>query len=169
MSQSITLTVTNVIVHYVMQGIPSNAVVPPMTMGIVNVVTEVGAGTPVAITPAWADQFPNFVDLYGNDFSTAIVALTGKHDGAGNAMRVWQDFVAGTDPTDINSVFQASITYNATTEKPVIGWTPVLSETETAKRKYRIFGKVRLTDNEWTEISGNEEEFNFFKVSVEMK
>ena len=165
----VSLTVTNVIVHYVTQSIPSDAVIPSTTAGIVNVITEVDAGAPVAISPAWAEQYPDFEAKFGSDFSAAIVAETGKRDGAGNAMRVWQDFVAGTDPTDPDSVFTASITFDADTGLPVISWSPELSPEEAAKRTYRKYGKVRLTDENWTEIDGDEASYNFFKVSVEMK
>ena len=165
----VSLTVTNVIVHYVTQSIPSDAVIPSTTAGIVNVITEVDAGAPVAISPAWAEQYPDFEAKFGSDFSAAIVAETGKRDGAGNAMRVWQDFVAGTDPTDPNSVFTATITFDADTGQPVISWSPELSPEEAAKRTYRKYGKVKLTDEDWTEIDGDEASYNFFKVSVEMK
>ena len=165
----VSLTVTNVIVHYVTQSIPSDAVIPSTTAGIVNVITEVDAGAPVAISPAWAEQYPDFEAKFGSDFSAAIVAETGKRDGAGNAMRVWQDFVAGTDPTDPNSVFTATITFDAGTGQPVISWSPELSPEEAAKRTYRKYGKVKLTDEDWTEIDGDEASYNFFKVSVEMK
>ena len=41
---------------------------------------------------------------------------------------------------------------------------------EAAKRTYRKFGKVRLNDANWTEIYDDEEaNYNFFKVTVEMK
>ena len=84
-------------------------------------------------------------------------------------MFVWQDYVAGTDPTDPSSVFTASITFDAATGDPVIGWSPVLSAAEAAKRKYTVFGKVRLNDADWTEVDGDEADYNFFKVRVEMK
>ena len=84
-------------------------------------------------------------------------------------MLVWQDFVAGTDPTDPDDVFTASITFDAETGEPVVGWTPELSEEEAAKRIYKTFGKAKLTDDEWTLVDGDAADYNFFKVSVEMK
>lgn len=35
--------------------------------------------------------------------------------------------------------------------------------------KYTVYGKARLTDAEWTVVDGNEADFNFFKVTVEMR
>lgn len=80
------------------------------------------------------------------------------------------DYVAGTDPTDPDDKFIASITFDVQDNKPVISWSPELSPAEAAKRTYRKFGKVRLNDANWTEIAaGEEENYNFFKVTVEMK
>ena len=84
-------------------------------------------------------------------------------------MFVWQDFVAGTDPTNPNDKFSASITFNKDTNEPIISWTPELSATESAKRSYKKYGKVKLTDTNWTLIDGDAANYNFFKVSVEMK
>ena len=166
---ALTLTVTNVVVHYVSQSLPSTAVVPSTTVGIVNIISEVEAGKAVAITSDWADQYAGFAEKFGTDFSKALTAETGKRDGAGNPMLVWQDFVAGTDPTDADDVFTVSITFDKVTGAPVISWTPELPAAEAAKRVYRTFGKVRLTDSDWTEVNGNAADFNFFKVSVSMK
>ena len=80
---------------------------------------------------------------------------------------MWQDYVAGTDPTDESDNFTASITL--VEGKPFVSYSPELPETEKAKRKYTILGKVRLADADWTEVNGNVEEFNFFKVTVEMR
>ena len=163
------LTVTNVVVHYVMTSVPSLAVTVPEVSGIVNVVSEVNAGAAIAITEEWATQYPDFETKFGSDFTKAVTAPTGKRDGMGKPMMVWQDFVAGTDPTDENDVFKASIAFDNETGAPIISWTPVLSAAEAAKRIYRKFGKVRLTDADWTEISGTGAEYNFFKVTVEMR
>ena len=161
--------VSNIVVHYVTQSISSDAVIPPTSAGIVNVITEVNAGNAIAITADWANQYPGFEDLYGEDFGKAVTAQTGKRDGAGNPMFVWQDFVAGTDPTKPEDTFKASITFDKDTGKPVISWTPELSAEEAAKREYKVFGKAKINDKDWTLVDGDAESFNFFKVSVGMK
>ena len=169
-SDSITVTVTNVVVHYIMPGVPSSSVTPPETTGIVNVITEVKPGTAIAIGAEWASQYAAFASRFGSDLSRALVAQTGKRDGAGNPMMVWQDYVAGTDPTKQGDVFSATITFDNETGNPIISWTPVLSAAEAAKREYRLFGKIRLQDTEWVEISGADAaKYNFFKVTVEMR
>ncbi len=165
----VNLTVTNVVVHYVTASVPSAAVIPSTTSGIVNVISEVNAGTAVAITADWAEQYPGFVAKFGNDFTKAITAETGKRDGVGKPMMVWQDFVAGTDPTNPDDVFRASLTFDAATGDPIVSWTPELSAAEAAKRIYKTFGKVRLNDPNWTLINGDAANYNFFKVTVEMR
>lgn len=166
---AIALTVTNVVVHYVTNSKPSDAVTPPMSEGLVNIVSEVTAGSAVAISSEWAAQYEGFADRFGADFGKAITKPTGKRDAAGREMYVWQDFVAGTDPMDEDDVFTASITFDAA-GNTVISWTPELTEAEADKRVYRKYGKVKLNDTNWTEITGDEaDNYNFFKVSVEMK
>lgn len=166
---AIALTVTNVVVHYVTNSKPSDAVTPPMSEGLVNIVSEVTAGSAVAISSEWAAQYEGFADRFGDDFGKAITKPSGKRDAAGREMYVWQDFVAGTDPTDEEDVFTASITFDEA-GNTVISWTPELTEAEADKRVYRKYGKVKLNDTNWTEITGDEaDNYNFFKVSVEMK
>ncbi|MCR5752224.1 MAG: leucine-rich repeat domain-containing protein [Kiritimatiellae bacterium] len=165
----VSLTVTNIVVHYVTQSVPSSTVVPPTSAGIVNVISEVNAGAALAITADWAEQYPGFAAKFGNDFSKAVTAPTGKTDGSGRPMMVWQDFVAGTDPTDPDDVFRASITFDEATGAPIVSWTPELSASEAAKRTYKTFGKVRLNDADWTRVDGDAANYNFFKVTVEMK
>ena len=165
----ISFTATNVVLHYVASAVPSGAVTPPTAEGLVNVVTEIGASRAIAVSSDWAAQYPGFENLYGTDFGAAIVAENGKTDGAGHPMFVWQDYVAGTNPTDPADAFTASIAFDATTGDPVIGWSPELPAAEAAKRVYTVFGKVRLNDESWTEVDGDAADYNFFKVRVEMK
>ncbi len=167
-SAQVSLTVTNVVVHHVTASVQSGAVTPPNTTGIVNVIAEVGVGGAIAVPSEWANQYPGFATKFGSDFTVAVTKPTGKYDGSGNAMYVWQDFVAGTDPTDESDVFRASITFDDE-GKPVISHTPELTPTEAAKRIYRTFGKVRLNDPDWTHVNGDAEDYNFFKVTVEMR
>ncbi|MBR4523549.1 MAG: leucine-rich repeat domain-containing protein [Kiritimatiellae bacterium] len=165
----VALTVTNVVVHYVSTS-TQNDWVAPMDAGFVNIVGEVGAGSAVAIAPTWAEKYEGFADRFGTDFTAALTKETGKRDAAGNKMFVWQDYVAGTDPTKEDDVFTASITFDAD-GKPQIAYSPEFADPdEAAKRKYTTYGKVKLNDQAWTEMpEGEEENYNFFKVKVEMR
>ena len=170
-SKTVSLSVTNIIVHYVTQSLPSTAVTPNTnSTGIVNIIAEVTvSGNAIAISQDWAAQYPDFAATFGTDFSAALTMETGKYDGAGKPVFVWQDYVAGTDPTDPNSVFTASVTFDAETGEPVISWSPELSPAEAAKRLYRIYGKVQMTDPDWLPLDGYLSGYNFYRVTVEMK
>ena len=165
---AVNLTITNVVMQYVLNSVQSEIAIPATTdTGFVNIIAEVKGGC-VAVPATWANEYPNFVSKYGSDFTKALAMKTGKKDGAGNEMLVWQDYVAGTDPTDETDVFTASITI--VDGKVTISYTPELDDARKAMRKYTTWGKTSLMDTDWTEVpKGDEGRYNFFKVSVEMQ
>ena len=135
--------------------------------GFVTVITEIKGGA-VAVPETWAARFPSYAAKFGSDFTASLTKPTGKKDAAGNAMQVWQDYVAGTDPTDVNDLFRAEI--RIVNGAPVVSWSPVLSASEAAKRTYTIYGRQSLLSGDWTVVpSGQESNYNFFKVTVEMR
>ena len=135
--------------------------------GFVTVVTEI-LGSSVAVPETWTSRFPGYAAKFGTDFAASLLKPTGKVDAAGNALAVWQDYVAGTDPTDPADVFRATISYNGVT--PVVSYEPQLTSAEASKRVYTVYGKKRLTDSGWTVVpAGGAGDYNFFKVSVRMK
>ena len=164
-----TVTVSNIVVHYVLNSVqPQFAISPSQDMGFVNIITEVKSTGVAAIPMSWAMNYPNFVSKFGSDFTAALGKPTGKIGTGGTPMLVWQDYVAGTDPTDENDVFRASITI--VDGKVTISYTPELDDARKAMRKYTTWGKASLMDTDWTEVQdGHEAEYNFFKVSVEMR
>lgn len=92
----------------------------------------------------------------------------GKFKADGSAVLVWEDFVAGTDPFDSDSVF--SVTIEMVEGVPVVSWEPKLSAADEAKRHYQMFGRGELKDGEWEPVpDGMEADYNFFRVSVEMR
>ncbi len=165
--KSINLTVTNVVVVHVLNSVQPDIAMPESNeTGFVSIVAEVKGNT-LAVPSEWATNFTAFVEMFGSDFTKALTKTTGKRDGAGNEMCVWQDYVAGTDPTDPDDVFKASITY--VDGEPLISWTPELPAEQAALRKYTIYGKVRLSDEVWAVVDGDASNYNFYKVTVEMK
>jgi len=78
--------------------------------------------------------------------------------------------VAGTDPTNPDDKFTASITMVG--DVPVISYNPELTAEQKALRVYKTFGKKQLKD-EWTNLTDADgetmKEYNFFKVTVQMK
>jgi len=87
-----------------------------------------------------------------------------KANGAAlNGRKVWECYVAGEDPTDSNSVFQANV--EMLNDLPVIHWSPDLNSNG-LERIYTIWGKTNLTDKTWHSPTNNSS--HFFKVTVEM-
>lgn len=166
--RTVNLVVTNVVVQYVLNSVQPQFAIPAASdTGFVNVITEVKGGA-VAIPSSWAGNYPAFESKFGSDFTKAISMKTGKRDGAGNDMFVWQDYVAGTDPTNPKDKFRASIT--VVEGKVMVSHTPELDDARKALRKYTTWGKGSLLDVVWTEVpEGREADYNFFKVTVEMR
>ena len=160
--------VSNIVVHYILNSVqPEFAIKPADDMNFVNIITEV-KGSAVAIPETWAANYPGFAEKFGEDFTQALMKPSGKIGTGGTPMLVWQDYVAGTDPTDEKDVFTASITI--VDGKVTISYTPELDDARKAMRKYTTWGKTSLMDTDWTEVQdGHEAEYNFFKVSVEMR
>ena len=81
---------------------------------------------------------------------------------------MWQDYVAGTDPTDPADMFRATI--SMVDGEPVVSWEPVLSSEEAARRTYTVFGRQSLYSGDWTPVASDHiKDYNFFNVTVEMK
>jgi hypothetical protein len=112
------------------------------------------------------DYKARFIEKFGPVSSLTLSMPTGKKDSNGNDMYVWQDYVAGTDPLDINSVFTVSITM--VDGAPLIEWTPKLSAAEEAERVYIVYGKRSLDPSEEWHTPVNALD-RFFKVGIEMK
>ena len=79
-------------------------------------------------------------------------------------LQVWQDYVAGTDPTNLTSRFTAKI--EMVDGAPVVTWEPDLN-TNGAIRTYKVYGKETLENGgEWQYPTNSLH--RFFKVTIEM-
>lgn len=105
--------------------------------------------TPVPVPYDWLNAYALVVT---NDYETAAV-LDSDHDGA----LAWQEYVAGTSPTDSNSVFRAYI--SLVEGEPYITWTPDLG----TNRLYSVEGKAYLSQT-W---SATNAATRFFRVRVQ--
>ena len=138
-----------------------------------HVDVEMAPGGQVIMIPySWFVDVRGLGERFGTDWDAVAYMATGKRDSAGNALEVWHDYVAGTNPLDINDRFHATIRMENGT--PIVRWHPALNDTETQKsvrigvRTYRVMGANTL-GGAWAEVSpGDERKYRFFKVTVEM-
>lgn len=117
----------------------------------------------------WKD---NYIARFGNDFTNSLMQATGKTDAYGNALYVWQDYVAGTDPLNLSDSLTAWI--SVTNEIPYVSWTPDLSSA-TPAREYKVYGLKtlgpRLVPVDVTTLSPvqrKEAGYMFFYVTVKL-
>ena len=116
--------------------------------------------TPEPVPYSWLDEYRIGV---GTDYETAGNAASGKMQG-GRALQVWQDYVAGTDPTNLASRFTAKI--EMADGAPIVTWEPDLN-TNGVIRIYKVYGKETLEGGgEWQYPTNSLH--RFFKVTVEM-
>ena len=116
--------------------------------------------TPEPVPYSWLSGYGLGLD---SDFETAAKRANGKIGANDRALQVWQDYVAGTDPTNVTSVFSAAI--EMTGGVPQITWSPNLN-TNGVERIYTIWGKTNLTDDAWHSPTNAAD--RFFKVTVEL-
>ena len=117
--------------------------------------------SPEPVPYSWLSQYG--LGVASGDFEAAANAASGKTQG-GAATSVWEEFVAGTDPTNALSVFTAMIEMQGDT--PVVTWEPDLN-TNGVIRTYKVYGSETLDGGgEWQYPTNSLH--RFFKVSVEM-
>lgn len=120
--------------------------------------------TPVPVPYSWLDEY-FAIFAPGADYETLAHTETGKRNADGSPMFLWQDYIAGTNPTNVNDVFTATIEMVGTT--PVVHWKPDLNSNGLSQaRSYTVWGKTNLLDRAWH--SPTNEASRFFKVTVGM-
>lgn len=116
--------------------------------------------TPEPVPYSWLTKYGLGLE---SDFESAANALSGKMQG-GKETKVWEEFVAGTDPTNETSVLTAMIEMQDGV--PIITWEPNLN-TNGEIRLYKVYGKRMLSPAEdWAYPTNSLH--RFFKVTVEM-
>ena len=114
--------------------------------------------TPDPVPYSWLSSYGLGLD---SDFESAAKQSIGKQSGNGRTWQVWQDYVAGTDPTNVTSAFTASIEMKD--GMPLVTWSPTLNSNGEV-RVYTVMGKENLTDAVWQ--SPTNSTHRFFKVKV---
>jgi len=111
----------------------------------VPVPTHTTRGTPYT----WLDLY----DLVtGGNYEAADV-----NDTDSDTLAAWQEYIAGTVPTNAASVFRAGILIS--NDWPWVSWTPDLG----SARIYTVVGKTNLADSIWSTTNANS---HFFRVNV---
>ena len=82
---------------------------------------------------------------------------------SGRPTTVWEEFVAGLDPTNENSRFEAKI--EMVDGVPVVKWEPDLN-TNGIIRLYKVYGRESLAEGEWQCPTNSLH--RFFRVDVDM-
>ena len=84
-------------------------------------------------------------------------------DQDGDGLTTCQEYLAGTDPTNVASVLQASIRMDGTT--PVVEWNTTNASLQALGYRYVPKGKTNLTDSvEFQPVTSGH---RFFKVVIE--
>jgi uncharacterized repeat protein (TIGR02543 family) len=110
--------------------------------------------TPVPVPYAWLDQYPILLGLAGGDYETAALA-----DVDGDGHLAWQEYVAGSVPTNRESVFMSLI--SVSNGVAWVTWTPDLG----TARVYTVYGRTNLTEGAWGSTNVDN---RFFRVNVWM-
>lgn len=141
-------------------------------------------GSSARVTSAWVTEdlerrfgvgkARQFLNLFGSDLAVALAKPSGKLDASGVQMSVWQDYVAGTDPTDPNDKFKVTGIKLDNGELKV-SWHPDLNENGTRNvRLYTEYGCKELGDS-WEDMKTvradpekDPKAYRFRKVTVDM-
>ncbi len=105
-----------------------------------------------------------FAARFGTHWQTAALMPTGKRDAAGRDLLVWQDYIAGTDPMDSDSVLRADIAIRD--DEVYVGWTPNLNDDTENLRLYKVWGRQELGEGGWKWPAAAKD--RFFKVEVSL-
>ena len=117
-----------------------------------------------ALTMDWLAQYPTLWSAAGGDLATAAKMI------AANGLTLEECYIAGLDPTDPDSKFEARI--DIIDGQPVVTWKPQLDKADAALRTYTTYGCSEPGGN-WVDFDAATPEIKatlrFFKVCVDMK
>lgn len=118
--------------------------------------------SPERVPYLWLSEYN--LGIADGDFEAAANAPNGK-TRKGSPLFVWEDYVAGTDPTNLESRLTAKI--EMIDGMPRITWEPDLNDDGIERRVYRIYGSETLENGgDWHSPTNALD--HFFKVTVEL-
>lgn len=125
--------------------------------------TEVADGTTeiegIKVPNSWLLDYG--VSFDAGDIISVLNAPTGKKTAGGRPIKVWEEYVLGTNLSDSKDEFKVSV--EMIDGKPVITYEPDLGDA----RKYTTLGSNDL--RAWTPVEGDAADYKFFKVDVEIR
>lgn len=121
-----------------------------------------GAAHTVSVPHAWVKDFYSAEEIEAaGGYRALLEASSGK---AGWAVPRWQEYIAGTNPKDADSVFH--LTAIEVKDGAVsLSWSPDLRK-DNPPRIYTVFGKAALEDAAWQSVDYSRH--RFFKVEVHL-
>ena len=121
-----------------------------------------GAAHTVSIPYAWVDGFYSAAEVEAaGGYRALLEASSGK---AGWAVPRWQEYIAGTNPKDADSVFRLTA-IDLKDGTVSLSWSPDLRK-DNPPRTYTVFGKAALEDAAWQPVDYSRH--RFFKVEVHL-
>ena len=142
-------------------NVATRAYAQPVASGARTRNTTLTHSVPYDYLNDWYPSITNNPAQFATD-----AAYDGLAEGAspfGKSIPLWQDYVAGTDPTDDGHRFTANIAIENGEVK--ITWDPDLNEDGQQRRVYTIKGAAELTD---TFVAPTNSASRFFKVEVSL-
>jgi hypothetical protein len=109
---------------------------------------------PAPVPYAWFDQYPALLALAGGDYEATALA-----DVDDDGYMAWQEYVAGSIPTNRESVLRTMI--DVSNGVPWLSWTPDLG----TARVYTLLGITNLNEPVWGPTNAAS---RFFRVRVDM-
>lgn len=129
--------------------------VAPDAAWLDNVIwTPAMTASPTPVPYVWLDQYPFLLASAGGDYEAAALADV---DGDGHV--AWQEYVAGSNPTNRESVLRAML--DMRDGAPHVTWTPNLG----TARVYTVEGRASLTEGAWGTTNAAS---RFFRVKVSL-
>ena len=126
--------------------------------GNLTVASTETSTTEVPVPYTWLDGY-----FAGQGTSTGAYETLANADQDGDGFTTWQEYLAGTDPTNATSSLQVSIRMEGMT--PVIEWNTTNDNISSLGYRYVPKGKTNLTDSvQWSPTTDGH---RFFKLFVE--
>ena len=132
---------------------------------MISYADAMGQQREVSVPKTWVDEY-GLLPNGGTDdeYEAALKAPSGKFTASGEPLCRWHDYVAGTDPTDVNDLFR--ITAIEVVDGMVsLSWSPDLRNAD-PPREYQVLGKESLIFGDWAPTNSAS---RFFRVDVHIK